>query len=94
MQARRAAQEKRKAEQQAKYAEERRARGLPPIVEPDKQKEEKLKASVMTGRGGRTPDSDEDEDRFPGDAGTMLDANRQKNREQVRTCPALCVCVC
>ncbi|CAM9976153.1 unnamed protein product [Scytosiphon promiscuus] len=84
MEERRAAQEKRRAEQRAKWAEERKAKGLPPIVEPDKQKEEKLKASVMTGNTGRSKQSDEDEDRFPGDAGTLLEKNLEKNREQIR----------
>ncbi|CAM9184426.1 unnamed protein product, partial [Hapterophycus canaliculatus] len=81
---RRAAQEKRKAEQKAMWAEERKAKGLPPIVEPDKQQEEKLKASVMTGNSRRIKDVGEDDERFPGDAATMLERKRDKNREEIR----------
>ena len=65
----------RKEAQRKKQAEERARDGFAPIVEPDEQEKASARASTK-GRGG------EEEERFPGDAGTMA----EKNRREVGVC--------
>lgn len=67
---RREAEAARKDVQRAKWAKDREERGLPPIKEPDEQK-------LQNGRAAGGDDF-EDEDRFPGDAATMRERNRQE----------------
>eukprot|EP00903_Cladosiphon_okamuranus_P016049 g14818.t1 len=68
------AMEKKEA-QRKKWAEERVRQGLDPIREPDEQA---LARANANARGRRTGEAEEE--RFPGDAGTML----EKNREEIR----------
>jgi len=57
-----------KEAQRRMWAEERENKGLPPIKEPDEQ-------AAARGRAGGRPRRDDDEERFPGDAGTLREKN-------------------
>lgn len=74
--ARKAAFEK-KAADRARYAEERRSMGKEPVREPDEQRPSR---PVRREAAQRPMDDDEydREDRFPGDAGTMQEKNRDE----------------
>lgn len=78
---------KRKDAQKKMWAEEREAKGLPPIIEPDgKVRDEKLEKMIWEENlhDEERLENLHDEERFPGDAGTMREAENKRKAAEVR----------